>query len=137
MANFQEGSSRISAPSGTDFTSGGTTYNAPYTVVKADTNGNVVAVTGTTDDPLGILYNCPTASGTADVVAINLQGTYKITCGGTISRNAYITFNSSGQAVAATQTTAGSQPVVRVIGRALDAGSTGKVINVLAMYFLY
>jgi hypothetical protein len=137
MANFQEGSSRVSAPSGADFTSGGTTFNAPYSVVKLNGSGQVVSVAATTDDPLGILYNCPTASGTADVVAINAQGSVKIQCGGNISLGAYVTFNSSGLAVAATQTTAGQQPSVRVIGRALEAGSNGKVISILPMYFLY
>lgn len=137
MANFQEGSSRLNFPSGSDFTSSGTTYNAPYTVVKLDTNGKVVNVAATTDDPVGILFNCPDASGTAEVLSINQQGTGKVTCGGTISRNAYITFNTSGQAVAATQTAGGSQPAVRVIGRALEAGATGKVIAYQSMFFLY
>lgn len=137
MSNYQEGSSRLNFPSATDFTIGGTTNFPPYTVVKLDASGNVINVAATTDDPVGILYNCPDASGTADVLAVNQQGSAKIVCGGTISRGAYVTFNTSGQAVAATQTAGGSQPAVRVIGRALEAGSTGKLIAIESLYFLY
>lgn len=136
MANFQEGSSRLNFPSGSDFTSTGTVFTAPLTVVKLS-SGTVVPVSAITDAPLGILYNCPDASGNADVLSVNQQGSGKIVCGGTITAGALITFNSTGQAVAATQTTGGSQPVVHVIGRALEAGATGKVIAFESMYFLY
>jgi len=137
MSNFQEGSSRLNFPSGNDFTSSGTTFNAPYTVVKLNGSNQVVPVTATTDAVLGVLYNCPTATGTADVVSVNQAGSAKITAGGTITAGALITFNSSGQAVAATQTTAGSQPTVQVIGRALEAATTGKVFAFITEYFLY
>jgi hypothetical protein len=137
MANFQEGSTRLNAPSSNDFTASGTTYNAPYIVVKFDANGAITPVTAITDEPAGIIYNCPTASGTADVLSVNQQGSAKITCGGNISVNQYVTFNSAGKAVVATQTAGGSQPAVRVIGRALEAGSNGKVIAIQSLFFFY
>lgn len=137
MANFQEGSSRINFPSGNDFTSSGTTFNAPYTVVKLNASGAVVPVAATTDPAIGILYNCPTANGTADVLSFNQAGSAKVTAGGTISAGAWVTFNSSGQAVAATQTAGGSQPAVQVIGRALEAATTGKVFAIQSEFFLY
>lgn len=137
MANFQEGSSRLNFLSGNDFTAGQTTFNAPYTVVKLNASGQVVPVTAGTDDALGILYNCPDASGTADVIAVNQQGSAKITAGGTITRGALVTYNGSGKAVAATQTTAGAQPTVRVIGRALEAAVNGQVIAIQSLFFLY
>lgn len=137
MANFQEGSSRLNFPSGNDYTVSGTTGNAPYLAVKLNGSGKVVPITAVTDDPLGVLYNCPTASGTADVLSVNQPGTGKIVAGGSITVGQLITFNSSGQAVAATQTAAGSQPVVRVIGRALEAGTTGKVIAYQSLFFMY
>ena len=137
MANFVEDSSRLNFPSGSDFTSGGTTYTAPNTVVKLNASGQIVPVAAITDDPIGILMNCPDASGTADVLSVNQQGSGKVVCGGTISRGALITFNASGQAVAATQSTAGAQPTVRVIGRALEAGVSGQVIAFQSLFFLY
>lgn len=126
MANYQEGSPRINFPSGNDFTSSGTLYLPPYTVVKLNGSGNVVPVTGTTDAGIGILYNCPDANGTADILSFNQQGTGKVVAGGTIALNALITFNSSGQAVTATQTAGGSQPTVIVFGRCVEAAASGQ-----------
>lgn len=137
MTNFREGATRLNFASGTDFTSSSTVFTAPYTVGKLNGSGKYVTVTATTDIPVGVLMNCPDASGTAEVLSVNQQGTGKIACGGTISANAYITFNSSGQAVAATQTTAGQQPVVHVIGQALEAGASGQNIEYLSMNQLY
>ena len=140
MSNFQEGSSRVNYLSAYDFTSGGTTFLAPYTFVKlVITSGiqYVTPVTATTDAAIGVIYNCPDASGTADVVAINQAGSYKVTAGGSISAGAFVTYNSSGQIVAATQTTAGSQPTVRVVGIATTAAVSGQVIPIINTFFLY
>ena len=140
MANFQEGSSRLTFPSGHDFTSSGTTYDAPYTAVKLSSVSGVVSVvpaTANTDPVIGILYNCPDATGTADVMSINQQGSAKVTAGGTITLNALVTINSSGQAVAATQTTAGSQPTVQLIGRATEAAASGQVFTIQTLNYLY
>ena len=136
MANFQEGSSRLNFPSGNDFTSNGTTFNAPYTVVKLS-NGKVVPVAATTDPAIGVLYNCPTAAGNADVLSLNQQGSGKIVAGGAITAGQYITFNATGQAVAATQSTAGAQPTVQVIGRALEAAASGQVFAYESLFFLF
>ena len=136
MANFQENSSRLNLPSGNDFTGGGATFNAPYTVVKLSA-GKVVPVTATTDPAIGVLYNCPTAAGVADVLAVNQQGSGKIVAGGSITAGQYITFNATGQAVAATQSTAGTQPTVQVIGRALEAAASGQVFTYESLFFLY
>lgn len=136
MANFQEGSSRISLPSGYDFTATGTTFNAPYTLVKLSA-GKVVPVAAITDNAIGVLMNCPDASGTADVLAVNQAGSGKVVAGGTISAGALITFNSSGQAVAATQTAGGTAAAVRVIGQALEAAVSGQVFEYLSKDFLY
>ena len=132
MSNFQENSSRLNFPSGADFTSSGTTFNAPYTAVKLNGSGKVVTATADTDQIIGVLYNCPDANGTADVLSVKPARTAKITAGGNITVGQYITINSSGQAVAATQTTAGSQPVVHVIGVALEAPGSGQVFAYLS-----
>ena len=137
MANYQEGSSRLSFLSGYDFTSSGTTYTAPYTIVKLNSSGAIVNVSATTDPAIGILYNCPDATGTADVLSFNQQGSGKVVAGGTISLNALITFNSSAQAVAATQTAGGSQPSVLVFGRALEAAVSGQIFAFQSWLILY
>lgn len=137
MANFQEASSRLNFPSATDFTSTGTVFTAPYTWVKLNSSGAVVNVAATTDQAIGVLFNCPDASGTADVLSVNQSGTGKCVAGGTIAVGAYITFNSTGQAVAATQTTGGSQPTVHVVGQCVEAAATGQVFEFISMNFLY
>lgn len=137
MTNFREGSTRLAFPSGTDFTSSGTTYLAPYTVGKLNASKQWVTVAATTDPAIGILYNCPDASGTVDVLSFNQSGTGKVVAGGTIALNALITFNSSGQAVAATQTTGGTQPSVLVFGRALEAAVSGQNFEFLSLSPFY
>jgi hypothetical protein len=137
MANFQEGSTRLNFASGNDFTSSGTTFTAPYTWVKLNSSKQVVPVAATTDQAIGVLFNCPDASGTADVLSINQMGSGKCVAGGTIAVNAYITFNSSGQAVTATQTSGGSQPSVHVVGQCVEAASSGQVFEYISMNFLY
>ncbi|WP_425005757.1 hypothetical protein [Mycolicibacterium sp. S3B2] len=85
-----------------------------YHIVKLDSSGNVVLATAATDAILGVLDNEPKLGAVADVVLINGQGTFRAkAANSTISKDAYITTNGSGQAVATT--TAGN----RVIGRAV------------------
>lgn len=130
MANFQEGSSRINFLSGSDFTSSGTTFVAPYIIVKLS-SGKVVAASAATDKPVGVLYNCPTASGTADVLSINAMGTGKVTAGGSINVGDFITSDSAGKAVATT--TAGNF----VVGIAVEAASTGQVFAYQPIFIKY
>lgn len=130
MSNFQEGSSRINFPSGADFTSSGTTFTAPYLIVKLS-SGKVVQSTASTDKHIGVLYNCPDANGTADVLSVNASGTAKVTAGGTISVGNFITANSSGQAVATTSS--GDF----VIGIAVEAAASGQVFAYQPIFIKY
>lgn len=114
MTTFQPGD-RYSAPAGADLT------GKRYHIVKTDSNGNIVLATAATDAILGVLDNEPKSGATADVVLINGQGTFKVKTGANISKDAYITTNGSGQAIATT--TAGN----RVIGRALVASASGDI----------
>lgn len=92
-------------------------------IVKLDASGNVVLAAAATDAILGVLANAPKLNDTADVALVNGDGTFLVVAGGTITKDAYLTTNSSGQAIATTS--AGD----RVIGRALTAAVTGDVLQ--------
>lgn len=110
MATFQNGD-RGSFPAGADLT------GKRYHIVKLDSNGAVVLATAGTDAIIGVLDNEPKAGGTAEVVLINGQGTFKVKAGADIAKDAYITAGSGG--LAAATTTSGH----RVIGRNLIAAA--------------
>lgn len=114
MATYQPGD-RFNAPAGADLST------KRYHIVKLDSSGNVVLATAATDAILGVLDNAPVSGATADVVLINGQGTFKVKTGGVISKDAYITTNGSGVAIATT--TAGN----RVIGRAVATTASGDI----------
>lgn len=142
--------SQITFPSGYDFTSSGTVTACAYQIVKfgsSTTAGQVVLAAASSDSIIGVMRNCPTATNSpysgpfqtyADVHSINAVGTFKVQAGGSFSVGAYLTANSSGLAVAATQTTAGSQPTVRVFGQATQASTgAGQIVQYQCMNFLY
>lgn len=114
MTAFQSGE-RYSAPAGADFT------GKRYYIVKLDSSGNVVLASAATDAILGVIDNEPKTGRTADVVLLNGTGTFKVKTGGNISKDAYITTDGNGKAIATTTT--GN----RVIGRAVRDSSSGDV----------
>jgi Uncharacterized conserved protein (DUF2190) len=140
---FREGATRLAYPAGVDYTSTQTNFFPTYQGVKfgsGSTAGQVIPCTADTDDILGIIVNCPRAGigDTADILSINASGTGVVATGAAVSIGNYLTMDSTGRAVAATQTTAGSQPTVRVFGRALTAASTaGQTVEFQIAYFLY
>lgn len=130
-ATFQEGN-QVSYPSAYDFTVGGTVNSCPYLLVKLNASGQVVLAAASTDLIVGVIRNCPTAVGgaatpshgqVADVHVRNSTGQFKVQLGSTVTLGAYLTTNSSGQAVAST--TAGDQ----VFGIAEQAGISGQFIT--------
>jgi len=94
-----------------------------YFVLKSDSAGKAVLAAAATDAITGVLANAPTSGETADIVGINGSGTYKVKLGGTVTKDAYLTSDSAGKAVATTTT--GN----RVFGRALVAGVANDVIE--------
>lgn len=116
MTTFQSGA-RYSAAAAADFT------GKRYTIVKTDANGNIVAASAATDAILGVIDNEPISGRTADVVLINSEGTFKVKAGGTIAKDAYLTSDGNGNAVATTST--GN----RVFGRAVKAAVSGDVVE--------
>lgn len=94
-----------------------------YYLVKTDANQKVVLASAATDAILGILQNAPILGQTADVRLLNGNGTFKVILGGNVAKDAYLTSDAAGKAIATTST--GN----RVFGRALSAGSTGDIIE--------
>lgn len=86
-----------------------------YHIVKLNADGKVVLAAAATDAIIGVLDNEPKEGVTAEVVTVNGQGTFRVKAAGTIAKDAFITSDASGKAVATT--TSGN----RVIGRAIRA----------------
>jgi hypothetical protein len=87
-------------------------------------SGCNIASLATTSAIAGVLINDPKSTETA---AIAYSGIGKVTAGGAVTDNVFITTDSSGRATAA-----GSGDMV--IGRALQAaGATGEIITALLM----
>lgn len=99
-----------------------------YTIVKTDASGFIVKAAAATDALLGTLMTIGKASGdTVSVGVRNASGTLKVRLGGTVAKDAYITSNASGLGIATT--TAGNE----ILGRAMEAGVSGQVIEYLPM----
>lgn len=91
--------------------------------VKLSAANTVAACTATTDNPIGILQNKPSAAGRPAVVRI--FGVSKVVASGAISAGALIATEDDAEA----GTPATSDPVV---GKALEAaGAQGDLIKVL------
>src|SRR5438128_1722479 len=128
----------ISAPAGADL------HASAHLIVKLDSTGKAVLATAATDDIVGVLEEVQqassgvsTAGGSVSIAHISGSGTGEVIAGASISKGAYLTTNGSGQAITATQTTAGSQPTVRVFGRARYAANSGDLVEYEKVFFLY
>jgi len=116
-----------------------------YYIAKLDSNGNAALATSSGDEISGVLDDVPQAAATSggsfaglcSIKHISANGTGKVIAGGTIAKGAYITSDGNGKAVAATQTAGGSQPAVRVFGRARVAAVAGDVFEFEHCYFLF
>lgn len=96
--------------------------------VNASNDFQVDVVTAVTDEALGILQNAPDAVNKPAEVAI--LGTCKAKLGGTVTRGNRLTFDSSGDLVAATEITDGGAADQNVIALALQSGVSGDIIKV-------
>lgn len=94
-----------------------------YFVVKTDANGKYVLASAATDNIRGVLANAPKLGDTADVANVNGAGTFKVVAGAAFAKDALLTSDANGRAIAATQSAAGAQPSVRVFGRARSAAT--------------
>jgi hypothetical protein len=91
-------------------------------IVKTDANGKIVLAAAATDVILGTLRNAPGNNDTADVNAINGAGTGKVKVGAAVAKDAYLTTDANGKAIATT--TAGN----KVFGIALEAASAANQV---------
>ncbi len=98
------------------------------TVVAEVTANSIVSVLGTystTAAPLGVAI-FPAAAGSK--ASIQQTGIAVVVAGGTITAGAVLASNSTGKAVALTLSTPAD--IVKLAGYAIDAGSTGDLINI-------
>ncbi len=124
MTSFSQGN-RISHEAAADLSA------KQFHVVKTDSNGKVVLASGATDKVLGVLANAPILGDTADVHGINANGTFKVKAGGTIAKDAYLTANADGEAIATTTT--GNV----VFGRAVRAAVDTDLVEYIPLYLIH
>lgn len=94
-----------------------------FCALKVGTVANGLVVAGAGDQPVGILYNKPSASG--QPVELCIDGIAKVAYGGTVADGDWVKADASGKAV--TTTTTGD----KVIGKARKAGASGDTGEVL------
>ncbi len=106
------------------FTSTADLSAEPYVVVAVDlsNDNSVVLATADTDPIVGVLQNEPKAG---EAALIRFIGTTKVVLGGVVARGDAVTTNATGEGV--TTAVAGTA----VIGKALDSGVAGDIIEVL------
>jgi hypothetical protein len=98
-----------------------------FTFVKLDSNGKAAAVAGTTDVPVGILQNDPSAAGRA--AEIMVSGVSEIIAGGALTAGNQVSTDASGRAVAVT---AGTDTTRYVVGHVLiGCSNSGERATVL------
>lgn len=97
------------------------------------TGRKVVLATSATDaNMIGVLNNTPAAGETASLVGRNAEGTFKVVLGANtaaVSVGDYLTVDTDSGALKTTS--AGNQ----LIGRALEAGVAGQVIEYIPVGF--
>lgn len=108
-----------------------------YFIAKTDANGKYVLATAASDNIRGVIATPAKAGETTEVANLNGPGTFKVVAGGTIAKDALLTTDANGKAVAAVQTAAGAQPSVRVFGRARAAAVLNDIVEYdkLALYY--
>lgn len=102
-----------------------------YYIVKTDSTGKIVLSSAATDKHLGVLFNEPTLGKTADVAIANGNGSGKVIAGGTITKDAYITSDANGKAVATTTVND------LVLGQAHESAVDGDIFEYRKFYHRY
>lgn len=92
-----------------------------FGIVQLSAAGQIEAGEAATDLLVGVLQNTP---GAGEMATYRFIGTTKVKLGGTVGVGAWVTSDASGHGVATT--TDGNV----VIGRALEAGVDGDIIEV-------
>src|SRR6476660_9752458 len=96
MSGFQEGRDRT-------FIAGADLSSSQYCLVKLGaTQNQVVVATAGTDNIIGYLQNAPKSGAEARVTLVNAGGTTQVIASAAISKGAYVTATTAGQAIATT-----------------------------------
>ena len=95
-----------------------------FFIGKVDSNGKLALASAATDAIVGVIEDGSLGSGAS--ASYQFVGTAKVKAGGTITVGAYVTSDSSGQAVATT--TNGNVVLGRYIGTA--SAASGDIIEV-------
>ena len=95
-----------------------------YTFVKLNSSGQVAAVSGATDLPIGVLQNAPIAGQEAEVLVV---GGTKIKAGAAIGEGAQVGTGATGKAVALV---AGTDTTKYVAGTLLtESAADGNIVT--------
>lgn len=106
------------------FVAGADLSASQYRFVKLDTDGEVIAASATTDRPIGVLQNNPTAGQIAEVTVV---GGTKLKAGGSASVGNPVFTSASATAVTATIGSAAS--TFYVLGTFLEDAAAGQVVS--------
>ena len=107
----------------TTFTAGADLSAKQYHFVKIDNGtGNVVAVNGATDRPIGVLQNAPTSGQAAEVCIV---GGTKVEVGDSASAGQALFASASATAVTLAFGTTGS--AAYVVGAFVEAAAAGEI----------
>ena len=112
----EESLQKISLPVAADYSS------SQYCFGSIDSNGRFALVSLAGSQADGVLQNDPDAAG--KVGTIGISGVSKALCGGSFSAGDLVMADATGKVVLATSGSA-------VVGVALDAGASGRIVSVL------
>lgn len=105
----------------TTFTAGADLSSKQFHFVEVDpATGNVTAVDGATDRPIGVLQNAPTSGQAADVL---IAGGTKVVAGGTASPGQPLFASASATAV--TLVVGGTGSAAYVLGTFVESAAAG------------
>jgi hypothetical protein len=116
---FEQRINPIAVPSSGDLSA------SQFCFVALDSSGRAVLPSAGAD-AVGVLQDKPKSLGDASEVQPLDGSISKVLCGGTITAGAQVATDVAGKAVAAVSTNF-------ILGNALEAGATGKIISVLLL----
>lgn len=113
------------------FTAGENLAAARFRFVSLGTADGTVVRAGANSRVLGVLQNAPLVG---DAASVAVAGVVKVVAGGSISRGSLVRSDANGAAVAATMPSGTwSGTTEHVAGVALEAASTGQLVEILLM----
>lgn len=109
----------------TSLVAGSSLASSQFLFGKLNSSAQVIPCAGATDKPVGIIQNDCASGGEATVM---VEGISKLIAGGTIAVDDLIGTDSAGKGVAYVP---GTDTTKYIVGRALEAASSGEAFTVL------